>query len=193
MERQELNKGMDIAVFRSFYYLKEELIDFCRSNGLPTSGKKMENADRIAIFLESGVIIKQESKGKKTTVIMEITPETKIEANHVCSQRHRAFFKNAIGKSFSFNTTFQNWLKEHTGEAYRAAILAYYEIMEDKKHNKTTIDKQFEYNRYIREFFAQNKDRTLQDAIRCWKFKKSLPGNNQYHDDDLQTLNNKED
>lgn len=30
---------------------------------------------------------------------------------------------------------------------------AYYQILEDKKKGITTIDKQFEYNAYIRDFF----------------------------------------
>lgn len=53
---------------------------------------------------------------------------------------------------------------------------AYYQILEDKKKNKTTIDKQFEYNTYIRDFFHDNKDKSLDQAIQCWKYKKSLNG-----------------
>lgn len=37
-ERPELNKKLDAATFRSFYYLKQELADFCKENGLPTNG-----------------------------------------------------------------------------------------------------------------------------------------------------------
>ena len=33
-ERPELNKELDEKIFRSFYYLKEELVDFCRENNL---------------------------------------------------------------------------------------------------------------------------------------------------------------
>ena len=53
-ERPELNKELDAITFRSFYYLKQELIDFCRENGLPTSGDKIELTDRIATFLDTG-------------------------------------------------------------------------------------------------------------------------------------------
>mgnify|MGYP004622405449 CR=1 FL=1 len=37
-ERPELNIELDAATFRSFYYLKRELANFCRENGLPASG-----------------------------------------------------------------------------------------------------------------------------------------------------------
>lgn len=53
-ERPELNEETDSAAFRSFYYLKQELFDFCRENRLPTLGSKAELADRIAHFLGTG-------------------------------------------------------------------------------------------------------------------------------------------
>ena len=36
-ERPELNTALDGNTFRNYYYLKEELVDFCRKNDLPTS------------------------------------------------------------------------------------------------------------------------------------------------------------
>ena len=41
-ERPDLNKELDGKTFRSFYYLKEELVGFCRENNLPVSGGKIE-------------------------------------------------------------------------------------------------------------------------------------------------------
>ncbi len=60
--------------------------------------------------------------------------------------------------------------------------------MEQKKTAKATIDKQFEYNTYIRDFFADNQGRSLDEAIRCWKYKKSLTGHNRYEPSDLTAL-----
>lgn len=48
--RPGLNKKLDGQTFRSYYYLKKELVDFCRENGLPVSGGKIELTDRIAYF-----------------------------------------------------------------------------------------------------------------------------------------------
>lgn len=39
-DRPNLNKELGGKTFRSFYYLKEELVDFCRENNLPVSGGK---------------------------------------------------------------------------------------------------------------------------------------------------------
>ena len=106
----------------------------------------------------------------------------------MCSEKHRAFFKEKIGKSFSFNVAFQKWLKSNTGKTYGDAIKAYYQILEEKKKVKTKIDKQFEYNKYIRDFFEDNKGASLEEAIICWKYKKGLQGHNRYEKSDLAVL-----
>ena len=39
-------------------------------------------------------------------------------------------------------------------------------------------------------YFNDNKDKSLEQAIKCWKYKKSLKGNNKYEKADLKILNN---
>lgn len=187
-ERPELNTDLDGKTFQEYYYLKEELIDFCRKNNLQTAGGKLELTERIANFLETGEKTHKEYASRKNTNVGEITLQTKIEEHFVCSQRHREFYKEYIGKNFSFNVTFQKWLKSHSGKTYQESIDAYYQILEEKKKNKTAIEKQFEYNTYIRDFFADNKDKKLEQAIQCWKYKKSLKGNRSYEKEDLKIL-----
>ena len=187
-ERPELNKALDAETFREFYYLKEELVDFCRKNNLSVSGSKIELTERITYFLETGNALKNTYKRKSTTNIDVITKDTKIEENIICSEKHRAFFKEKIGKGFSFNVLFQNWLKSNAGKTYGESIKAYYQILEEKKKGKTTIDKQFEYNTYIRDFFEDNEGKNLEQAIICWKYKKNLKGHNRYEKSDLVAL-----
>ena len=188
-ERPKLNKELDGKTFRSFYYLKEELVSFCRENGLPVSGGKIELTDRIAHYLDIGKVLNASAKKRTTTTNIGIINEnTKIEPNIVCSEKHRAFFVEKIGKSFSFNVVFQKWLKSNAGKTYGDAVKAYYQILEEKKKGKTTIDKQFEYNTYIRDFFEDNQGRSLEEAIICWKYKKGMQGHNRYERSDLVAL-----
>lgn len=189
-ERPNLEKGLDGKTFRSYYYLKEELSDFCRKNGLPVSGGKIELTDRIACFLDTGDILPA-AKNKKSKAghdVGIINESTTIEPDFVCTQKHRAFFEEKIGKGFSFYVAFQKWLKSNAGKTYGEAIAAYYQILEEKKKGKTTIDRQFEYNTYIRDFFEDNKGKSLEEAIKCWKYKKSLQGHNRYEKSDLIAL-----
>lgn len=188
-ERPNLDKTLDAESFRSYYYLKEELVAFCRENGLPVSGGKLELTERIACFLDTGRVPAAPARGsRRKAPAGALTEDTKIEPDFVCSEKHRAFFKERIGKSFSFNVGFQKWLKANTGKTYGEAIAAYHELLAEKKKGKTTIDRQFEYNTYIRDFFADNAGRSLEEAIVCWKVKKGQPGHNRYEPADLSAL-----
>lgn len=189
-ERPNLDNNLDGKTFKEYYYLKEELIDFCRENDLQTTGGKLELIERIATFLDTGKKTYKTHTTRKNIFVDEITLDAIIEDNFVCSEKHRAFYKKQIGNSFSFNVAFQKWLKSNSGKTYQDSIKAYYQILEDKKKTKTTIDEQFEYNTYIRDFFANNKDKSLEQAIRCWKYKKSLKGHNKYEKEDLVVLKN---
>lgn len=189
-QRPCLDKNLNSKTLYEFYYLKEELVDFCRKNSIPTTGGKIEITSRIAHFLDTGEILSSKTKSKTSKFINIIIENSVIETDFVCSETHREFFKQQIGPKFSFNVIFQKWLKQNSGKTYSQAVQAYHEIMEQKKNNKTTIDKQFEYNTYIRDFFEHNNGKTLEQAIICWKYKKSLQGHNKYELSDLDALEN---
>lgn len=176
------------AEFLSYYRLKEELVQFCRANGLPTSGGKQELTARIACFLDTGAIMPVNRKRIVKQKVSGITKDSIIESGFVCSELHRAFFKREIGDGFSFNVAFQKWLKENAGKTYADAIEAYKELKNAAKGQPKKIEKQFEYNTYIRDFFQDNKGASLSDAIKCWKYKKSIKGHNKYERSDLEAF-----
>lgn len=186
-ERPALDCNIDSKTLKDYYYLKEELIDFCRKNNLQTVGSKEELTERIICYLDKG---EKSSKTHSRNIkhICEITLDTIIEDNFICSEKHRAFYKQQIGNNFTFNVAFQKWLKNNPGKTYKDSIDAYYQILDNKRKTKTTIDKQFEYNAYIRDFFSENKGLSLEDAIKCWKYKKGLKGHNKYEKEDLIVL-----
>ena len=124
-ERPDLTPQLNAETFRGYYYLKEELEEFCRKNGLQTQGSKIELTQRIAAFLETGEktcaapkIRKNPARAEKNVFAEQINPDNIIEENFVCSEKHRAFFKEQIGKSFSFKVAFQKWLKSNSGKTY---------------------------------------------------------------------------
>ena len=106
-----------------------------------------------------------------------------IQQDVVCSQELRAFFVEHLGKGFHFKAEFQDWLHNNAGKSFREAVEAYHSI----EHSKE-IKPQFEYNQYIRDFFADNKGATLNDAIRCWHWKKIQPGAHRYETTDKDIL-----
>lgn len=193
--RPELKKELDADLFLQYYYLKEEMQVFCREHGLAASGGKNEIKMRVETFLRTGA---QPSQGTKTRTVLvkhaqpiNLSLETPIEENFRCTEQHRAFFESIIGKQFHFSVKFQKYLKEHSGQTYADAVEAWHQIDRERKKGKgmEPIDAQFEYNRYIRAFFADNPGMTLKEAIVCWKYKRSQPGSNAYKKEDLAALN----
>ena len=183
----KLTKDLKPEEFREYYFLKEELKDFCRSEGLKVSGSKQELENRIIHYLSTGEALSEPtSKQTSNYSSSEITLDSRLGENFKCSEDKRVFFENEIGKGFKFKVKFQKWLKSNPEKTYREAIDAYHEIQNSGE--KTKIDKQFQYNQYIRDFFEDNKDKSLEDAIACWKYKKSLKGHNKYEKSDLVIL-----
>jgi len=196
--RNKLNKNLKASEFKEYYFLKEELKEFCRNEGLKLSGSKSQLEERIIYYLDTGKSSDdsnptknntnfQKSNLNKAITSEEITLDSILGENFKCSEDKRELFEKEIGKGFKFKVQFQKWLKANPNKTYQDAIKAYYEIQNSKE--KTVIDKQFQYNQYIRDFFKDNDDKTLEEAIKCWNYKKSLKGHNRYENSDLDALN----
>lgn len=183
--REELNRDMSSEDFKKYYYLKEELTLFCRHEGLAIGGKKEDLNNRIIHYLDTKEKLpyKKSAKPKKDT--SEITLTSAIGSPVTYSEKKRAFFKQYLGNGFTFKVAFQKWLKENPDKTYEEAIEIYPSLIAKKPK---TIDKQFEYNTYIRAFFKDNKGCSLQEAIACWKYKKSISGHNRYEKKDIKVL-----
>lgn len=175
---------MNKQTFKDTYYLKEELILYCKQHGLQSTGSKEDLTCIIAYYLNTGK--KKTINRPKKRLEEHIALTTIIVENMSFSEKKRMFFKQHLGASFRFNVPFQRWLKTNVGKTYQDAIDAYPTLTKSE-----TIDKQFKYNTYIRDFFKDNKNYTLQEAITCWKYKKGCKGLHKYEKDDLKVLENK--
>ena len=189
-QRPALTTSISVADFRAYYWLKQELVDFCRQHGISSNGGKIEIAQRIEQFLATGAIeqpIKSGRKHQPQPMNEALTLDTVIHEGFVCTQRHRTFF-TSIEPHFHFSTFIQNYIKANVGKTYRDIIATWHEHEHAKKRGdlQTSIAPQFEYNQFTRDFFndPKNKGKTRRDAIRAWKVKRSLPGDNRYSPDD---------
>ncbi|MDO5826068.1 MAG: DUF6434 domain-containing protein [Methanosphaera sp.] len=184
----KLNKNLTVDEFREYYFLKKDLVDFCRSEGLKLGGSKKELEERIICYLESGVKLDNIKHVPKNNKNPHITMDSFIGEDFVCSQKVRLFFEEKIGSSFKFKVAFQKWLKNNPDKTFRDAIIAYHDISGNLKKNSSNIDSQFQYNQYIRDFFKSNEDKSFKDAVKCWNYKKNLKGSHKYEDSDLIAL-----
>lgn len=198
MQRPTLNKNISLTDFNEFYWLKEELVAFCRTEGISTAGGKLELAKRIQTYLSTGEVVKPKPIIKKSKSTFDwkteaLTPSTIITDSYKNSENVRAFFLSEIGSHFSFNVKFMNWMKQATGKTLQDAVDEWKKINDLKKDKnyQTEIAPQFEYNRYIRAFLADNPALTTKDAMKYWKLKKAQRGSNEYERADLKLIEHK--
>jgi hypothetical protein len=188
-KRPRLVRALDPGDVRRYYWLKEELTQFCRQLGIPASGRKLEILKRIEVFLRTGKVIrperiilganedKSESRGAASKA--DLTLATPV-VNFKSDQRTREFFESIIGPQFHFTAHLNQFMRGREDLTYGDLVkewLAERERRKDKSY-KPEIMKSGEYNRYIRDFFANrsNQGKTLKDAIASWNKVKRLAG-----------------
>jgi len=192
-KRPKLNKKIIVGDFKDFYWLKKELVSFCREIGINSSGGKIEIADRISEYLKTGKVIKKTAtkKLKLPKSVEPITKDTIIGIEYRSYREKKDFLKSIIGKQFHFTVHLLDYFKQNAGKkSYSDFIDEWYKEQELKKDPSFVkkIAPQFEYNTYIRDFTKDNPNKTRKEAIKYWKIKKSLRGNNVYKRSDLELL-----
>jgi len=194
-KRPQLNKTISVNDFKEFYWLKKELVQFCRSEGLAKQGSKVELSTRIEFFLKTGNKDLNLAKGIKPISKFNWSTEklglkTIITDTYKNTENVREFFEEQLGPSFKFNVKFMKWMKEHVGQTLEDAIKEWKRLKLMTKSNSVPkeIAPQFEYNRYIRDFLKDNPDKKRQTAIQFWKIKRSKRGDNVYRKSDLDLL-----
>lgn len=192
--RPDLEDVIDGAELRRWYWLKEELTERCRAVGLSAAGSKAELTNRLAHFLDTGE--KLRPGGRRTPPPQgfdwrkgSISPATVIDEGYANGPNVRAFFIAQIGKRFRFNIAFMKWMRDASGRTMADAIEAWLSIEADRKAGvRSEIPASNQYNRYMRDFFEVNPDRSVDDARKCWLSKRRRPGHNLYEDGDLSAL-----
>lgn len=191
MTRPKLDENISIENFQNYYWLKKELVDFCRNLGINTSGGKIDISYRIEQYLKTGEKIVHSEREKSISKFnwnsTKLDLNTLITDNFSCTENVRSFFKQTIGENFKFNVPFLKWLKSNNRKTLEEAIEKWKEINAHKKDTnfKTEIAPQFEYNTYIREFMSDNRNLSMKDAINCWNSKRYLSGRRKYQKEDL--------
>lgn len=198
-KRPNLNRDISVKDFSEFYWLKVELVEFCRAQGLRTTGSKIEINKRIKYYLETGNKINGKIRNQRITQSKfdwqneKLTTETIVTDNYKNTENVRIFFQHQIGQRFKFNVKFMNWMKANPGKTMKDAVEEWKSIdFKNKSQVKPKeIAPQFEYNRYLRDFLADNPNSKKEVGIKLWKIKKSLRGHNNYRKEDLKLIEEK--
>lgn len=167
-KRVNLNKNLDEKTFRNCYYLKEELVKFCKENNLPTGGSKAELTERIAIFLKSGKVCEGKTYNKMEigNVCMAQASNNKDRnencAVHALKDSAKSGICSAQGAGKS-NTSVEN-IDEDT--------LIETNIVCSQKHRaffESRIGNGFSFNVRFQKWLKANAGKTYRDAIEAYR------------------------
>lgn len=191
--RPGLAEITESAVFLDWYWLKAELVDHCRSVGLSTQGSKAELTARIAHFLATGERRGPKRPERPTSSFdwanAEITRDTTITDSYRNGPNVRRFFESQIGPRFSFSIEFMAWMKGNAGRTMADAVEEWLAIEARRQDGeRAAIPPDNQFNRYVRDFFDANPERSMADARTCWMAKRNRPGGNRYETADLDVL-----
>ena len=199
--RPDIDSIANAETFLDRYWLKAELVAFCKRRGIGYAGSKAEITDRIAHYLKTGERTpprrtrraRRARRARATSAFdwakAYITPETVITDSYRNGPNVRAFFVSQIGPRFRFNIAFMEWMRGNCGKTMGDAVASWRRIDALRKQGvRSEIPSGNQFNRYVRDFFDANPGRTMDEARACWKAKRSRPGPNRYDDSDLDFL-----
>ena len=181
------------AELRRWYWLKSELVEEARRRGLKVSGAKFDLLDRLAHHLDTGEADLPQAKAPKVTSTFDwhaapLTGQTRITDSYRNTQNVRRFFKAELGKGFSFNIAFMEWMKSNVGKTLDEAVKAYRLQKDAAKGSLSKIKPHNQFNQYTRDFLADNPGAGMAEVRRVWELKRRLPsddGRHRYRRDDL--------
>ena len=174
MDRPALTRASSEADFKAWYWLKAELVAFCRAEGLPASGSKHELEATISAYLASRELPSRSRRRKHVAEMpSSFSPETIIGDGWRCTQALRRYFESQVGKGFRFNEPLRNFIRSGSGRTLGEALEHYRQSL---VAGPRPIASQFEYNNHMREYRKANPGSTHAQAVSAWWKKRGKPG-----------------
>jgi hypothetical protein len=195
MKRPDILSIQNGEELKRWYWLKQELVEYCKLVDLGYAGSKFDLLDRIANALDKKENIEPKSITSKQKASKfnwhseELTPDTIITDSYKNSQNVRRFFVQQCGSTFHFSIPLMDFMKNSCGKTLQDAVNEWQRLSKQGKDKnfKSEIPPGNQYNKYIRDFFADNPNMTIAQARHFWKLKRSLPlGRHIYEKEDLE-------
>ncbi len=168
-QRPALSRRLGEDEFRRWYWLKEELVAFCRSSGIPAGGAKPEITRRVAAHLSGRPLVTTARVARTGSMPPSFEPSTLIGEGWRCSPALGAFFKQQCGRGFRFDAVMRDFIHTQAGRTLAEAV----DCWRNSRSATREIPTQLEYNRHMRDFFAQHPDASREQAIAAWWAKRS--------------------
>lgn len=170
-ERPRLDAALTEKEFSAWYWLKEELVEFCRAHGVSPSGSKREIEARIVDFLAGRRVdksLQQKARvtGERPRGVMprEFRMEMLIGPGWRCGPALGAYLRGELGNGFRFNAAVREFI--HTGKGKRLGDVA--DCWRGSQGETRAIPEQLEYNRHFRAYFQEHPGATREEAVAAW-------------------------
>ena len=174
MTRPALTAALAAEVFGDHYWLRQELVDFCRRHGGPTAGGKTAIAARIEAFLRTGAWPAAERAATaRGAMPATFSRASVIGAGWRCSQALRAFFEAELGRGFHFDRTMRSFIAGSPGRTLGDAIAAWQAAQ--AAGEPAPIESQFEYNRFTRAHREAHPGASHDEVVWAWHAHRNTP------------------
>lgn len=172
--RPDLSSVHSSAELARWYWTKDELVIESRRRGLAASGAKVDLVARLGARLD-GVTPPPRTPSRPTTrqLSAPIDSATVIPAGQRCSQLLRAWFTEHIGPGFHFDAEMRDFVGGSDGTRTLGEAVEHW--VSTRNLGVREIGAQFELNRFLREWHAQNPLGDRAEAMRAWKAHRALP------------------
>lgn len=179
-DRPSLEPGMAPEALDAYYWYLQELVAYCREQGLSTQGHKHEVIERMRHHLCGMLVMTSRESvrakaSRAATGARTITLETRIGPDYKCDADTRAFFESVIGPHFHFTAHLQRFRRANTHHQLTYGDLATEWIAEHErrkdKNYKSILMHTWEYNRFVRDYMRdkeRNHGKALKDAASAW-------------------------
>jgi hypothetical protein len=186
----QLRKGLSADVFKQHYYDKNELMDFCRSVGISTTGLKQDLNDRIEIYLRTGLVtVVQPAKTSKRADSEEGLSLSKQVVNYKSDPITRAFFARHIPEFTGFSALVQKQIKQRLADGetftYSDAIEMHKAFLQNRVHARVTgqattvAHDSCQYNQFSIDY-NHDQSRKLHAMIDAWMLVRNSAGAKTY-------------
>ena len=166
--RPDLTPDLPPKEFLAWYWLKEELVLFCSTNGLRTAGSKPDLESRIEAFLSGEPPPKRTLPTRITTKMpAAFSPEMRIEHGWRCNPALGRYFRATLGNGFRFNKAVRDFIHNEHGKTLLEAEHCYLASIRPNAA-RPPILRQLEYNQHFRDFYATCPGATRDEAIEAW-------------------------
>ena len=156
---------------RRWYWLRTELAQLARALGVTTTGSKLELTERLADTLGGRQPPARARRVATPQLAGPLDGTTVIPVGQRCTQQLRAYFTAAVGRGFRFDGPMRAFIS--SGGATLDQAVEHWHLSRERE--PADIAPQFEYNRFTREWRADNPDGDREALLAAWRVQRNAP------------------